>query len=431
MKAILRWSAALYLCCASTVAFAGKLPGGTGTGFWVGYNEAWFGQNYLNSLASNPNFYPGLTLSSTFDETFVDTMFAGMQAGGAKIVRVWVFTALQGIVRDPSTKTRTTGLTSDLIVNLQTVITKARQRGLMVYVTALNGNDMKVATNCPPSPCLRPYFSNLLNPSDTTGRDAFKTYALGPLLDLFNKTAPDGFPNRNYIYAFDLINEIEAPLNSRYFPNGWTGAQGWIKNVATFVKSWPCKAGCVTTGEWLPVTASAGWGYAVTEITYGLFSNMNLDFYDLHVYADSGQYSGETALCNKVSADGHPIILGEYGRKSQNYSDSLQCTATRNFINGAKYFYGAKGYCFWAALAWQYEASGTQSQHWFEYLVLPQYCSRYSYPFSAPGQQSCDGGDHLSGPPYFLCSSQPQPCVKPYVRPAYNVIKNSLTLCPP
>jgi hypothetical protein len=291
---------------------------------------------------------------------------------------------------------------------------------------------MKVATNCPPSPCLRPYFSNLLNPSDTTGRDAFKTYALGPLLELFNTTAPDGFPNRNYIYAFDLINEIEAPLNSRYFPNGWTGAQGWIKNVATFVKSWKCKAGagCMTTGEWLPVTASAGWGYAVTEITYGLFSNMNLDFYDLHVYADSGQYSGETALCNKVSADGHPIILGEYGRKSQNYSDSLQCTATRNFINGAKYFYGTKGYCFWAALAWQYEASGTQSQHWFEYLVLPQYCSRYSYPFSAPGQQSCDDVDHLSGPPYFLCSSQPQPCVKPYVRPAYYVIKDSLTLCP-
>ena len=64
-----------YLFYASTLAFAGNLPGGTGTSFWVGYNEAWFGQNYLNSLASNPYFYPGLPSSSTSDPTFVDTMF--------------------------------------------------------------------------------------------------------------------------------------------------------------------------------------------------------------------------------------------------------------------------------------------------------------------------------------------------------------------
>jgi hypothetical protein len=56
MKVILRWTAALYLCCASTVAFAGKLPGGTGVRFLVGYNEAWFGPNYVTYLASNPSF---------------------------------------------------------------------------------------------------------------------------------------------------------------------------------------------------------------------------------------------------------------------------------------------------------------------------------------------------------------------------------------
>src|SRR6202035_3959693 len=38
---------------------------------------------------SNPYFYPGLPSSSTFDPTFVDTMFAGMASGGAKIVRIW------------------------------------------------------------------------------------------------------------------------------------------------------------------------------------------------------------------------------------------------------------------------------------------------------------------------------------------------------
>ena len=161
MKALLRWTVATYLFCASTLAFAGNLPGGTKNSFWVGYNEAWFGQNYLNSLASNPYFYPGLPSSSTFDPKLVDTMFAGMASGGAKIVRVFVFTALQGIVLDPS-KTKTLGLTDDLIgnsakgivSNLKTVFRKARNHGLKVYVNALSGNDMTkdvYGYNWPPS----------------------------------------------------------------------------------------------------------------------------------------------------------------------------------------------------------------------------------------------------------------------------------------
>ena len=411
MKALLRWTVVTYLFCASTLAFAGNLPGGTGTSFWVGYNEAWFGQNYLKSLASNPYFYPGLPSSSTFDSTFVDTMFAGMASGGAKIVRVWVFTDLQGIVLDPS-KTKTLGLTDDLIgnsakgisSNLKTVFRKARNHGLKVYVTALNGNDM--TKNNTDITGLRPYFSNLLtNTKLNEGRDAFKANALGPLLEMLNQL---NLSNPGVIYAFELINEIEAPLNSSYFSDGWAGARRWIKDVAAFVQ---------LKSPWLPVTASAGWGFAVPEITFGLFSGLGLNFYDLHVYADSGQYSGETALCNKVSADGVPIILGEYGQKSQTYSNSLQTTATYNFINGAKNFNnGPKGYCFWAALAWRYETSGAQSQPWFGYLVLPKYCSKYP-----SGQSSCDSYPQLSGPPYPSCPSQT--CQYPYFRPAYSVIQ--------
>src|SRR5262249_31659867 len=148
--------------------------------------------------------------------------------------------------------------------------------------------------------------------------------------------------NSDVVYAFDLINEIEAPLNSAYSNFGWTEARAWIKNMTDYVK---------LISPWLPVTSSAGWGWAVQEITLGLFSGLDLDFYDLHVYSDSGQYSGQTALCNKVSADRVPIILGEYGQKSHTYSDAIQTTATFNFI------YGAKTHCFWAALAWKYETN--------------------------------------------------------------------------
>jgi hypothetical protein len=361
MKAILRRTAVFYLCCASTVAFAGKLPGGTGVNFRVGYNEAWFGPNYINYLASNPSFnLPYPNGSKAFDPNFVDKVFAGIATGGAKIVRIWVFTALQGIdVRQSAPPNpQTYGLTPDLKPHLQIVFAKARKYGLKVYVTALNGGDMQVAK----TPGLRPYFQNLIS-NNRGEREAFKTNALGPLVDLFNATAVDEngikFQNRDVIYALDLINEIEAPLNSKYFPapSSWAKARGWIQNLTAYVKSRPCGAGCVT-GSWLPVTASAGWGSAVQEITFGLFSGLGLDFYDLHFYADNGQYSGLTALCNRVSADRVLIILGEYGQKSHTISDYIQDVATYNFISTAK------THCFSAALAWKYETS----EAWWTYL---------------------------------------------------------------
>ena len=109
--------------------------------------------------------------------------------------------------------------------------------------------------------------------------------------------------------------------------------------------------------SWLPVTSSAGWGSAVQEITLGLFSGLDLDFYDVHVYADWGQYSGVTALCNKVSADRVPIILGEYGQKSHTFDDTLQYWTTYNFLTTAK------THCFSAALAWKYETNVARGGH--------------------------------------------------------------------
>lgn len=222
------------------------------------------------------------------------------------------------------------------MANLNTVFQLARNRGLKVYVTLLNGGDMQDASGL-----LRAYFWNLL--SNTYGeRDAFKNNALAPFLKLLNQ-------NRDVIYALDLINEIEAALNASYFPNYWVGARSWIQNVTAFVKS---------VSPWLAVTSSAGFSYAPSEIALGLFSGIGLDFYDVHVYADWGQYPGVTVLCNKVWADQVPIVLGEYGQKSQSVDDNLQYWTTANFL------YGAKTHCFSAALAWKYETS----EAWLTYL---------------------------------------------------------------
>jgi hypothetical protein len=343
MKTIVRGIAALYLFCASTSAFAGNLPNSS---FWVGYNEAWFADKYINWLAQNPSFpFMGNPYPSGFDGGFVDKVFAGMQNGAAKIVRIWVFPGLQGIYIDNGGQT--VGLTDDFFnpkkLYLQQVLSLAGNRGLKVYITALNGNDATYH---------QPYFKNLFNDS---GREAYKRNALGPLLDILNEF-------QNVIYALDLINDIEAPLNAGYIPNNWLGAQDWIRNMAGFVKQ---------RSPWLPVTSTAGWGWAVQEITFGLFSNLGLNFYDLHVYADSGQYSGMTALCNKVSADKKQIILGEYGQKSQVVDDNLQYGATNQFISGAK------THCFSAALAWMYETSQAWWAYWLPNAVPPTFRRAY------------------------------------------------------
>jgi hypothetical protein len=356
MKAILGRAAALYLFCASTSAFAG--------GFSVGYNEAWFVYNYPTWLASNPYYFtdrfcpkPPCNFLSTFDLTLrvIDSYFATMAPpnGNAKIVRLWLFPALQGIrLNYPSNHApQTQGLTPEFCGNLKTVL--AKNHGLTVYLTALNGNDMAAAVGTP----LQAYFVNLLN--NSAERLAFKNNVLDPLLNCLNQFNAI-YPN--VIYGLDLINEIEAPLNSNYFPTSWVGARNFIQDMATFVKSYPC-AYCITgtTGSWLKVTSSAGYGNAVLEITLGLFSGIGLNFYDVHVYADWGLYPGVTWLCNRVSADHVPVILGEYGQKSQIVDDNLQYWTTANFL------YGAKTHCISAALAWKYE---DPIQPWFAYFTI-------------------------------------------------------------
>jgi hypothetical protein len=346
MKAILRRIAALYLFCASTSAFAGS--------FSVGYNEPWFLYNFPNWLTSNPYYFtnrfctnPPCNFPSRFDLTLsvIDTYFAGMANGNAKIVRLWLFPALQGIrLNYPSSQApQTQGLTPDFCGNLNTVLLKAKNHGLTVYLTALNGNDMAAAVGTP----LQSYFAHLLN--NPAERLAFKTNVLGPLLNCLNQyNAID--PNRSF--GLDLFNEIEAALNSNYFPTSWLGARDFIQDMAAFVKS---------KSPWLRVTASAGYGNAVLEITLGLFSGLGLNLYDVHVYADWGQYPGVTWLCNKVLADHVPLILGEYGQKSQIVDDTLQYWTTANFL------YGAKTHCFSAALAWKYE---DPIQTWLAYFTI-------------------------------------------------------------
>jgi hypothetical protein len=253
---------------------------------------------------------------------------------------------------------------------------------LKLYITALNANDANVAT--PRNyPALHTYYQNLFSNSAAT--QAYEKNVLAPILSAMSQFNAL-YPNANVFYGFDLINEIEAAINAGYFSNSWTGARAWIQNMTKYV-----------TGQapWVPVTSTAGLGYAVQEVTLGLFSGLGLNFYDVHIYSDSGQYSGQTALCSKTKSDKLQIVLGEYGQKSTTVSDTIQNTATTNFLNGAK------NSCFSSALAWKYEALGTSAPA-LSYLSITN--------------------GALSTPP--CTSTQTQVPGPACARPAYTTIKN-------
>jgi hypothetical protein len=365
MKTMLRWTLVFCMLSVSTMASAQSLP----AGFRVGYNEAWF-VNYGAWLASNPLFGESSAFSVS-SNSLVSNMFSGMEAGKAKIVRIFLFPALQGICINTSLPNScpqgaTQGLTSEFLGNLKAVFSLVRTYNslpttatpLKLYITALNADDANFATQsqCPalasPSICqaLHSYYQNLF--SNSRGpTHTYETSVLGPILGVMSQY-------QDVIYGFDLINEIEAAINAGYFPDFWFGARSWIQNMTKYVNK---------QASWLPVTSTAGLGYPVLEVIFGLFSGLGLNFYDVHIYSDTGTYSGQTALCFKTRLDNLQIVLGEYGQKSQTgqdpAGDSIQNTATTNFLNGAK------SSCFSSALAWKYEALATTAP-WLSYLYI-------------------------------------------------------------
>jgi hypothetical protein len=277
----------------------------------------------------------------------------GIKKANAGIVKILLFSNLQGLDTGGTTFRSAaipipTGITDEFATNLKAFLLQAQAAQLKVYLTVLNGGDLKSWANVPLGPDKKPYlqtyFQRLI--SDNTTKNAFMTGILRPLFDILESPT-----YRPAIYAVDLINEIEAPLNagSVYFPTGWMGARTWIAEMVGYIKS--LEANVYHTSTPIPLTAPAGYGYAVQEITSGLFSGLGLDFFDLHVYKDNGQYSGQSALCNKVTGDRQQIILGEYGQSSTTKDDDIQNRTTEAFL------YGAAHSCFKGALAWKFEGT--------------------------------------------------------------------------
>lgn len=295
---------------------AAPLPPMPHQSFLVGYNQAWFGMAYASDL------------TTSFDLAYVRQTLDGINKAGGHIVRLWLFEGMQGVTLGqfaPQSKS----VSPAMLANVDTVLTEARARGLWVYVTALNANDMPQASG--PT---RDFYYNLVNDKYGEGA-AFQTNVLAPMLAVLDK-------HQDVVWGLDLVNEIAAARQRAFWPDLVNDARSFIQRIATFVHS---------KSPWLKVTSSAGWDGAQYDISGGFFSGLGLDFYDLHVYADSGTYDGASAVCTRAQQDGVPVILGELGQKTMSEDDALQQSATQTFLTNAK------ALCFKAGLPWRYDAA--------------------------------------------------------------------------
>ncbi len=334
MKSIFRLISAACMLSASSVTFAQGLP----QSFSVGYNEAWISDTYVNWLASN-YFFPSISypIPSAFDGSLVNKLYLGMARGNAKLVRIFLFPAGQGI------SDTTLSLAQEFITNLEAVLSIARQNHMKVELVSLVGNDFSVTTasNNPP---LYGFLSSVV--SQRTGMDALAEN-IGNILATLKR---DGY--LDVVAGLDLFNEIELAMNAGYFRDLWIGARNWIGYMAAKIHG---------IEPSVPLTTSAGASLANLEIALGFFSGLGLNYYDFHWYSDSGAYPLQTAMCLRARLDNVKIILGEFGQKSAVANDNLQRQATANFLRGAKRS------CFSAALAWKFE-DVTQT---YSYVRLP------------------------------------------------------------
>lgn len=286
--------------------------------FVVGYNEAWFGPNYSTGLTSN------------FDIKYVNRIFEDMKSQGGSVVRIWLFENRQGINLNRYAP-QSQSIDPKMLTNISDVLKSARVRGLKVYLTLFDGNNMPRGGGE-----LRDYYYNLLN-NKYGENTAFLNNVMVPLLTSLK-------PHADVIYGLDFMNEIQAPMFNMFWgftADNWAGPRRWMKETRDFVKG---------QAPWLRVTTSSGWSWGAKDLKNGLFSGLGFDFYDFHVYDNNGTIPYLYDICALSRKEGIPVILGEFGQGSKRNDDALQRSSTEKFLNNAYHS------CLEGALAWRFDA---------------------------------------------------------------------------
>ncbi len=287
----------------------------SGWAFTKGYNQAWLKNNFGSQW-----------LNHAYDPKYVEELMLLNKEGGSEILRMWLYegVGLGQFIYDESNDT--IKLKPELLQNLVSFLKMARKHKLKVNLTFLDGNAYKDLDS---RPHLKKFWWNVFN--NKYGKlEHFYLEAIAPIYQLVNKEFKD------VVTQIDLVNEVNALIHFNMF-----------ENQKDSMSSFLCKLG---NQRPTPITASLGWADAEKQFFKGLLNKSCLDFYDIHLYNDTGTIT-RCEDFKRFSKKGYAFQLGEFGQVSKAYDDQLQEVVTSNFLKNAI------DCGFASALAWRFDDS--------------------------------------------------------------------------
>lgn len=301
---------------ALAILLFGALPA-RGDDFTVGYNQGWIDGKF------------GTSVGSGFDEADWKRIFKLVHEGGGAVCRVWLFegSPMDGVLWDKADPHVPVGVDPAFLQHVERLSELAKEQGIRIYWTGHDGNAGNVSGNVDTE---RLY--NVLNDKYGFGA-AFQAKVLGPVLDAIVK-------NKESVYAFDAINEIEGALSHGFFERKWEGARAFMGASTAFVHS---------HSPGIKVSSSAGWGSAASDLLAGRFDGLGLDFLDVHFYSNKDHVASGSELVAHARGQGVPILIGELGQDEKDVDPELQAKVVRGVLADAKRL-GFSG-----ALVWRLE----------------------------------------------------------------------------
>lgn len=300
-----------------------------GSGALCGFNVAWIQGKYMTGMGA------------AFDPADWQRVCARARAAEARVIRVWLLHGMpaSGVRWHPADPRVPVGVEPGFLRNVEAIAAAARAHGLSIYWTLMDGAVPIRGLQWTQLEKDRAW--NIYNDRYGIG-ELWRQNVLGPVLDAVHR-------QRDVTWAIDLLNEVEGPVERGLFRDWWLGARRFLARSASLAR---------VRAPGIRVTASAGWGTAPYDILLGLFDGLGLDFLDLHAYDDGGSIPLGGLLAAHARARGVPIVLGEFGQKSERVDPALQAQVLSGFLQDADRL------GFAAAFAWRLEDESPWFSFW-------------------------------------------------------------------
>lgn len=314
MKKVLGTAVLFSLLLVSQFSFAKE--------FKAGFNQGWitgkYGTQWVNGFNAS-EFRRMMTLTK--------------QANG-NILRFWLFEGFQSdalLFNQYSFE----GLNPRFVENLKVVLQAAKEEGVQLNLTLLDGN---IGQNKPPSQQFKDIWWSFLNNSYSARQDFINKVYI-PLLQILALPEYAGV-----VTQLDVANEINV---FTFSDSEVRNQQGWAGINQLICDFYQVKN---QIAPFIEMTASLGWSSPESTILNNRLNAACVDFFDVHYYDNGGNISQCQALAQYAHSLGKKVQLGEFGQGgwfSKHEDDSLQSTVTQRFLTNA-YNCGFDG-----ALAWR------------------------------------------------------------------------------